>query len=114
LNIYTANINKFCHILLILAKIFRTRGYRGAIFFVFFAANFIRMKITDIFLTAILILGLTACTENESPKNTHCCGFRKRTPRREDGESRSEMLPQPYQQPVHRQKMSLLTCEGHK
>lgn len=26
------------------------------------------MKITDIFLTAILILGLTACTENESQK----------------------------------------------
>lgn len=31
------------------------------------------MKITDIFLTAILILGLTACTENESPKE--CVGL---------------------------------------
>ena len=35
LNIYAANINKFCHILLILAKIFRTRDYRGAIFLYF-------------------------------------------------------------------------------
>lgn len=28
------------------------------------------MKITDIFLTAILILGLTACTEKDPPKKT--------------------------------------------
>jgi hypothetical protein len=79
-----------------------------------FAEIFFRMKITDIFLAAVLILCMTACTENQPEKNTYCCGFRERASRCGDGETRSEMHAQPHQQPVHRQEMPLLTREGNK
>jgi len=41
------------------------------IYFRIFAEIFFRMKITDIFLAAVLILCMTACTENQAEKETN-------------------------------------------